>query len=515
MKDCLFIAPRISKATYQELAENFTAIETPTWSLLLAESCRSIGFDVSILDMNAERLTDGQMLLRISNEDPRFICFPVYGSNPNSGSLMMGDAILLAETIKETFPNIPIIFVGSHMQARPNQVLLDHKGIVDIILTGEGVYALRNLLKLDYTVGAPELLNLDSVKGIGFIKDGNPFLTPPEKIVPQERMDIDLPGYAWDLLPYKESPLDLYRSHFFHAEYQHDKRTPFAAIYTSLGCMFKCSFCMINLINKNDNDSIGVASNYSGMRFWSPELIAGEFDKLWEMGVRTIRISDEMFLLNRKYYVPLCEMLRDRGYGEELLMWVYSRVDTINDKSNLKLLRDAGIKMVSLGVESGNKKVRLEVTKGKFEEVDIKDVIQKCRDAGIEPMANYMFGLPGDTYESMLETLQLSLELNTTVWNAYAATALPGSQLYKDCVDKNIPLPQTYNDWSFFSENTIGIPTEELTSDQIIEFRDWAYQVYHTYPPFLYTIEKKYGKIAKENILNQNKISLKRNKIND
>ena len=50
-----------------------------------------------------------------------------------------------------------------------------------------------------------------------------PYLTLPEKIVPQDRMDIDLPGYARDLLPYKNKPLDLYRAHFLHAEYNHDK----------------------------------------------------------------------------------------------------------------------------------------------------------------------------------------------------------------------------------------------------------------------------------------------------
>ena len=93
--------------------------------------------------------------------------------------------------------------------------------------------------------------------------DGKPKLTIPEITVPSYRMDIDLPGYAWDLLPYKSKPLDMYRAHFWHAGYNEDNRTPFAAIYTSLGCMFKCDFCMINILNRDDNDEIGVAGNYS------------------------------------------------------------------------------------------------------------------------------------------------------------------------------------------------------------------------------------------------------------
>ena len=69
-------------------------------------------------------------------------------------------------------------------------------------------------------------------------------------------MDIDLPGYAWDLLPYNKNPLDMYRSPMWHAEYDFKKRSPYASLQTSLGCVFKCDFCMINLINRNDTEEI-------------------------------------------------------------------------------------------------------------------------------------------------------------------------------------------------------------------------------------------------------------------
>ena len=75
----------------------------------------------------------------------------------------------------------------------------------------------------------------------------------------------------------------------WHAEYHEEKRSPYAAIQTSLGCKFGCDFCMINLINRNDSEEVGVASNYSFMRYWSPEFIIKEFDKLLESGVETIK----------------------------------------------------------------------------------------------------------------------------------------------------------------------------------------------------------------------------------
>ena len=193
-------------------------------------------------------------------------------------------------------------------------------------------------------------------------------------------MDIDLPGYAWDLLPFNNKPFDLYRAPMWHAEYNSENRTPYAAIQTSLGCQFGCNFCMINILNRNDNDEIGVAGNYSGMRFWTTEFIIKEFEKLINYGVYTIKITDEMFLLNPKYYRPLCEKLAEKNTNDHFKIWAYSRIDTVKRPEILQLVRKAGIKWLCLGIESGDKKVRLEVAKGKFEDVDVRTVVKKIHD---------------------------------------------------------------------------------------------------------------------------------------
>jgi radical SAM superfamily enzyme YgiQ (UPF0313 family) len=505
MLDVLFINPASHSKVYQGLAEDYSAIETPTWSLLLAQSVRSVGYKVDIFDPLAERLSLEDSVKRIKETKARMLCFVVYGQNPNSGTVNMYGGTLLSKALKSEGIKTPIVFVGSHVSALPIEVLNTEQS-VDIVLCNEGVYALRNLLQVDLG----DTKDLSEVKGIGFRKNNRAYLTPPEAVVPQDRMDIDLPGYAWDLLPYKDKPLDLYRAHFWHAEYQHDKRTPFAAIYTSLGCAFNCSFCMINILNRNDNNPIGEASNYSKMRFWSPEFIIKEFDKLVDMGVKTLRISDEMFLLNKKYYVPLCELIKERGYGDILSMWAYSRIDTVKDPSQLKLIRDAGIKWLCLGIEAANKKVRLEVTKGKFEDTDIREVVGMVHKADIEIIANYLFGLPGDTYETMKETLELSKELCTIAWNAYAAMALPGSSLYKNAVEQGHQLPSDYAGYSFHAYNTLPLPTDSLSPSQILGFRDKAFTEYHCYPPFLERVRNRYGNTAVDNIKDMTKIDLKR-----
>ncbi len=505
MLDVTFIVPNNSNVTYQQLSNKYSAIETPTWALLLAESCRKNGFKVSILDTLAEQLNDKEALIRIEKNKSKLICFVVYGQNVNAGTTNMSGATRLANYLKKNNCNSPISFIGSHVQALPKETLKKEKSI-DFVFLNEGVYALWNILSLNKI----NLDTINNINGIAYRKKDKIVFNNPEKIVPNERMDIDLPGYAWDLLPFKNKPLDLYRSPMWHAEYKEENRTPYAAIQTSLGCQFKCSFCMINLINKDNSDELGVASNHSGMRHWSPGFIIKEFDKLINYGVTTIRIVDEMFLLNPKYYLPLCNLLAERNQNDTLKMWAYSRIDTVRREDILKIVRRAGIKWLCLGIESGDKKVRLEVAKGKFEDVDVIKVINQVHDAGIEVMANYIYGLPGDTNETIEKTFQLSLKLNTLGWNTYAAMALPGSELYKNAVKNKIKLPDNYDGYSFHSYSTQPLPTEKLTAAEVLNLRDKKFIEYHSNLNFLNKIEKKFGANAKNNIIEMTKIKLKR-----
>jgi radical SAM superfamily enzyme YgiQ (UPF0313 family) len=503
--DIVFINPSNASNLYQGLADKLVAIEPPTWALLLAQSVRSQGFSTAIIDANAERLTDEGILKKLLELKPRLICMVVYGQNVNAGTAGMAGATRTSKFIKDGFPKSIISYIGSYIQALPKKALQDEPSI-DFGFTNEGVYALWNVLKLE----SIDVKSISNIKGIVWRHGDKVVINPAEEVVPTERMDLDLPGYAWDLLPYINKPLDLYRAPMWHGEYVEDKRSPYAAIQTSLGCMFACSFCMINIINRNDEEELGVAGNYSKMRFWSPEFIVNEFDKLAALGVRTIRIVDEMFLLNRKYYVPLCELIASREYASELRMWAYSRVDTIKNPEFLKLVRSAGIKWLCLGIESADRKVRLEISKGKFEDVDIKTVIKYVHEADIEVMANYIVGLPGENRELMQKTLDLSLELCTSGWNMYAAMALPGSALYKQAIQNNYNMPESYEGYSFHSYETIPMPTEYLSAAEVLQFRDEAFTVYHTNRKFLKRIEEKFGATAAQNILEMTKIKLKR-----
>jgi hypothetical protein len=98
--DVLFVSYVDSKKIYQDLSTNLTTIEPPTWSLLLAQSCRSQGFSVSILDASAENLSLDEAAQRVIENNPRLVCFVVYGQNVNAGTVNMGGATFLSNYLK-------------------------------------------------------------------------------------------------------------------------------------------------------------------------------------------------------------------------------------------------------------------------------------------------------------------------------------------------------------------------------------------------------------------------------
>jgi anaerobic magnesium-protoporphyrin IX monomethyl ester cyclase len=498
--DVVFVTPNSSAKAYQALADVYSAIETPTWSLLLAQAMRKSGYSVAILDCDALRLTEQAAVDQISYLDPRLACFVLYGQNPNAGTTSMIGATSLAKNLKDTRGDIKIAFAGSHTSALPHEVIR-HPGI-DFALINEGVYALQQLLATNLRD------NLEKVGGIGYRDSaGNTVLTSGARLVPQERMDQDLPGYAWDLLPKKTKPLDLYRAHFWHSNFSHAKRTPFAAMYTSLGCNFGCNFCMINIVNRTDTRPDAHAADFRKMRFWSPGLILSEMEKLADFGVETLRLSDEMFFLNRKHYIPILEGIIQRGLKFNL--WAYARVDTIRS-DQLSLFKRAGINWLCLGIEAGNELVRLDIEKGRFHDVNIRHVVKLIEDHGIEVLGNYIFGFPEDSFDTMQQTLDLAVELSTAHANFYPCQALPGSPLYFQAKAEGWELPTAFEEYAFLSYESKPLPTHYISAADVLRFRDNAWRTYFTNPAYLALVARKFGLEQRHNVEELSRVPLQR-----
>ena len=495
-----FVIPSVGKKAYQDLAKTHSAIEPPTWALLLANAVRAKGYDPVILDFEAKFRRDLHASADIAATNPKLVVFVLYGQNPNSGTTMMIGASSLAKILKEDYPHLKTAFIGSHASALPNEVVSND--FCDFAFINEGVYGLLSLLETNLED------ELDKVPGMWYKDRGLPRPSAPGKIVQTKDMNTVMPGYAWDLIDLKD-----YRSHFWHSNFSHENRTPFAALYTSLGCSFGCNFCMINIVNRTSHDNDITSVDSRGMRFWDPELILKELEYLYEyQGVRTCRITDEMFFLNRKYYVPILEGVIKRGM--KFNFWAYARVDSVR-KDQLELFKEAGVNWLCLGIEAGNQQVRLEIDKGRFKQVNIRDVVQNIKDAGINILGNYMFGFPEENYENMQETLDLALELNTEHANFYAAMALPGSPLHLYARQQGWDIPERYEEYAFLSYDCRPLRTKYLTGAEVLRFRDEAWHKYFTHKPFLDLVETKFGIESRNNVVELEKIKLKRKILGD
>jgi radical SAM superfamily enzyme YgiQ (UPF0313 family) len=155
-------------------------------------------------------------------------------------------------------------------------------------------------------------------------------------------------------------------------------------------------------------------------------------------------------------------------------------------------MKRAGIHWLAFGVESASERVRAQADKGYSQEL-IYSTIERVRGAGINVIANYIFGLPEDDVDTMRETLDAAIDLNTEFANFYCAMAYPGSPLYRFAVAENWRLPDSWGGYSQHSVETLPLPTKRLTSGEVLRFRDEAFHEYYENPRYLDMITQRFG----------------------
>ena len=230
-----------------------------------------------------------------------------------------------------------------------------------------------------------------------------------------------------------------------------------------------------------------------------------------KFGVRNLKIIDELFILKEEHYMTIVDLIIQKGY--DLNMWAYARVDSIKFE-NLDKMKKAGINWLGIGIESASEHVRDGVNK-KMREKDVKSVVRRIQDAGIRIGANYLFGLPDDTLDTMKETLDFALDLNAEMANMYCAMAYPGSKLYDMAIREGWTLPKEWHGYSQHSYETLPLPTKYLSSREVLKFRDDAWHKYYSSPAYLGLIEREFGIGQRKNIEELTKIRLKRRLLGD
>lgn len=480
--DLVLINPGDRKLVYQDLGKELAAIEPPFWVTVIAAYLRNNGFNIRIIDSSAENISPDETALRVNEIDPLLAAVIVYGSHPSASTQNMTIAGKICTALK-TNTSVKVAMGGLHPSALPRRTLEEET--VDFVIEGECPYTLKSLLE----VLRHNQVDYSTVPGLWYRYGGN--IKNNERAPLIKNLDEGLPVAAWDLLP-----MEKYRAHNWHCFDDIENRMPYGAIYTSLGCPYSCVFCCIN-----------APFGKSGIRFRSPELVVEEIGLLVnKYDIKNIKIVDELFVLHDKHYMAIVDLIIQKGY--ELNMWAYARVDTIKYE-NLQKMKKAGINWLGLGIESASTVIRNGANK-QMKSKDIIDVVRKIQTEGIRVGANYIFGLPDDTLETMQETLDMAMEINSEWANFYCAMAYPGSKLYDIAVDEGCELPKEWHGFSQHSYEMLPLPTKYLSAREVLKFRDDAFHRYFENPNYLNTIEKNFGKNVKEHILEMTKTRLKR-----
>jgi radical SAM superfamily enzyme YgiQ (UPF0313 family) len=291
-------------------------------------------------------------------------------------------------------------------------------------------------------------LRLAQIKGLVW-RDGQEIIVNTVRPFIRNLDDLPLPRH--DLLP-----LDHYRAPLV--------RSPYAFVVTSRGCPAGCTFCIKHV------------SYGRTVRIRSPESVFTELERLVGLGVRHVHMYADLFTVSRRQVVQLCELMLERNLT---LRWTCnSRVDFV-DPEMLDLMARSGCWMISWGIESGSEEILRRAHKGtKLEQIE--QALLWARDAGIRNWGYFIIGLPGETPETIRETIRLAKRLPLDLALFHIAAPHPGSPLFFEVVREGWFRPGTRWEQVDMDRSTVldypGLSAEELERWARRAFREWAFR---------------------------------------
>jgi len=309
--------------------------------------------------------------------------------------------------------------------------LIENVPWIDFVVMGEGDQTVVELVQA-LTDGS----DLAQVAGMAFRKNGRAVVNAPRPLI----KDLDsLPLPARDLLPVSK-----YRA----------LRVPFTVI-TSRGCPFGCIFCSAPKMFGR------------GVRYRNPKLVVDEIEMIHrELGFQEINIVDDTFTVKEPHVQAICQGMRDRNLK---ITWsVYSRVDTINPRM-LNTMREAGCNWVCFGLESGSQKI-LDTIKKRITTDKSREGIRMATESGLNVLASFILGLPGEDPETASQTVGLAKELFDTYKVSYGfhlLAPMPGTEVRERADEYGIRI-LTHN-WSRYNANRPVAETTTFSARQMMD----------------------------------------------
>ncbi|HSD58570.1 MAG TPA: radical SAM protein [Methanotrichaceae archaeon] len=271
----------------------------------------------------------------------------------------------------------------------------------DVVVVGEGEQAAAEILKA-YESGS----DLRSIKGIAYRQDGRVVLTPKREL----ENDLDKIAFpARDLFP-NQMYIDHWKKRFGYST---------TTVITTRGCPFSCEFC--------SNAVFGVS-----YRERSQKNVLDEVEEALSFGYDRIHFADDVFTLNRKRLLHLCDEIisRELDFPWECL----GRVDSI-DRATAEAMKRAGCRRIFFGIESGDDSV-LRLMNKKITTSDARRAVEAAQSSGLKTGAFFILCYPGETDDTVLKTIKFATSLPVDYLSFTMPYPLPGTALYERVKDR-------------------------------------------------------------------------------
>ncbi|ADH87076.1 B12-binding domain-containing radical SAM protein [Desulfurivibrio alkaliphilus] len=454
MKCALIIPPWLPEEIFSsKTAGSQINYWQPLGTLYVAAALQQAGHEVRFL--NGAFLPHQEIMAGVAEFAPEFI--GLY-----STTFGWDKAKKMATALRQAGFNGALAVGGPFPIALPEKCLTECPEL-DVVVTGEGEETVVELLEM--LAGSPVTTDggngdrpwpdLGDIKGLAWRRGQEIVLNPPRPLI----TDLDaLPFPARELLgeidDYVPPP----------ATY---KRRPVAVIITSRGCNRHCLYCF--QIDK---------SRKSGIRYRSVDNVMAEIRHCLAQGYREIKFIDDTLAADYQRAMELARRIKEEQLD---FTWFASACVNQVDLPLLKAFKEAGCWAILFGAESGVQKdlntIRKGITPGQ-----IKKAVAAAKEAGITVYTPFIFGIPGQTFEDGLKSIEFALELDPDIANFHALTPFPGTELW-DNLDQYGTVSHDLSEYTY--QGAAFIPYS-MTREEIAELRRLAFKRFYSRPKFLW-----------------------------
>lgn len=414
----------------------------------IASILEKTGYEVSIIDQFADKITDKELLNIVKKDSPQIIGFSALTS-------VIQNVKKLVTGIREFSRDSKIIVGNLHGTCFPDEVL--REGIADIVVRGEGESTMLELCQLFI-----ERESLEGLPGISFKIDGKIIHNPDRGLI--DNLD-SLPFPAWHLF-------DL--DNYIHHPMLGISGARALPITASRGCPYRCYYCSQD-------------KTYNRVRYRNLNNVVEEIKYFNDIfNINFFGFCDAYFPFNEESGIEFSNLIIRNGLHKKIKWFTETRVDKVTPRL-LRAMREAGAHIIMYGIEVGNVEILQSLNKGTTLE-EAKIAIKETKKAGILAQGLFMLGLPGETEKSCRDTIKFAKELNCDFVKFNIATPYPGSKFFEDFRKTKIfskpEILTSWIDWTNQSGNLAYTP-KSMNSETLKYLQRMAMMSFYLRPKII------------------------------